>query len=162
MPADREELIARATQEHNKRPDPMSTDLTPAQRAMLAVLPDDAWQTVWTEFRDAYTEFQDRNPGWRAFWTDHHQYALDAAMKALATVLDLPTQNARERATGRKQAADALAAEQNTIAELAIAYVELPEESGQVTGAYHELESAVRHMRAVESRLTGGGEPNAG
>jgi hypothetical protein len=120
----------------------MSTDQTPAQRAMLDALPDDAWKSVWSEFRDAHREFQDRNAGWRAFWTDHHQYALDAALKALAAALDLPALIARERAAGRKQAVDAI------------------REAAQQLPAYDRSPVAVRaRLTELADSLAEGGEP---
>jgi hypothetical protein len=29
-------------------------------------------------------EYRQKNPNWRAFWTDHHAYAFDAGLRALA------------------------------------------------------------------------------
>jgi hypothetical protein len=57
----------------------------PAQPG-LELLTDDQkrslWEGTWEEFQAGYDRFRDANePHWRAFWTDHHQSALDAALR---------------------------------------------------------------------------------
>lgn len=40
------------------------------------------WDAVWTAFRDHYVKYQSENPSWQAFFTEHHMYALDEALRA--------------------------------------------------------------------------------
>ena len=71
---------------------------TEAQRALRDVVAPDGWPKLWGEFSRAYNEYRDLNPGWRAFWTDHHQHALEAALLVVAELVDLPARDARVRA----------------------------------------------------------------
>jgi len=71
---------------------------TEAQRALRDVVAPDGWPKLWGEFSRSYNEYRDLNPGWRAFWTDHHQHALEAALLVLAELVDLPARDARVRA----------------------------------------------------------------
>lgn len=40
------------------------------------------WDAVWNAFRDHYVKYQSENPNWQAFFTEHHMYALDEALRA--------------------------------------------------------------------------------
>jgi hypothetical protein len=42
-----------------------------------------AAQKGWEAFKVAYSDYEKKNPNWRAFWTDHHAYAFAAALAAL-------------------------------------------------------------------------------
>lgn len=40
------------------------------------------WAAVWDVYNEAYTRYQNENNNWRAYYTDHHRYALDCALRA--------------------------------------------------------------------------------
>jgi hypothetical protein len=43
----------------------------------------DEFDTAFTAYYEAYTEFQREVPQWKAFFTAHHQFALRAALAAV-------------------------------------------------------------------------------
>lgn len=40
------------------------------------------WNTVWDAFCEHYEKYRQENPSWRAFFTEHHMYALDESLRA--------------------------------------------------------------------------------
>lgn len=61
------------------------TEQEKAQACALAALTDaqktELWEGTWNAFRDQYEKYREANPGWQAFWTEHHESALDAAFR---------------------------------------------------------------------------------
>lgn len=49
--------------------------------------PHAAAQAAWEAFLSAYDEYQTNSAGWRARWSDHHAYALGAALRAYDVAL---------------------------------------------------------------------------
>ncbi|WP_410633304.1 hypothetical protein [Amycolatopsis sp. cmx-4-83] len=41
----------------------------------------ESWPYVWGAFRHHYDKYRTENPNWRAFFTEHHMYALDEALR---------------------------------------------------------------------------------
>jgi len=39
------------------------------------------WSAVWDAYTRAYQEYQSRNRNWKAYYSDHHRYALDEALR---------------------------------------------------------------------------------
>lgn len=46
-------------------------------------LSEDEFDTAFTAYYEAYTEFQREVPQWKAFFTAHHKFALRAALDAV-------------------------------------------------------------------------------
>lgn len=96
----------------------MTTPDQPAQ-GLHALIPNAdertaLWGRVWAAYYEQYNAFRAANPGWQAFFTDHHSSSLDAALEVFGEELI-----ARGVAEGRRQAVQQLldrAARQEAIA----------------------------------------------
>lgn len=99
------------------------------------------------EVRAAHEELDVNDKAWRA----ERDTLLAQLEKTCATLMR------EERAHADTIASLDKARSLAYIGELAIAYVDTPDGSDETEQAYHELDAAIRHMRAVDAREFGRG-----